>query len=79
MLINKGLKLYIWEEVLCNYGCGIAFTLAHSANEARRLIRKELTIDGWTKYRGDTYLKDFEKKPRIIIEPEVFYMQGDNG
>ena len=75
MKIEKNLKLYIWEEVLCGYGCGIAFTLAHNSNEARRLIRKKLVADGWTKYRNN-YLNDFEKKPRIICNPKAFYLPG---
>lgn len=73
--MDKTLKLYVWEEVLCGYGCGMAFTLAHNTNEARRLIRKRLIADGWTKYRND-YLKDFEKEPRIVYKPEVFYIPG---
>lgn len=32
------LKLYVWEDVLCNYSCGIMFALAHDVDEARREI-----------------------------------------
>jgi len=76
MSIKENLKLYIWEEVLCGYGCGIAFTLAHNTNEARRLIRKKLITDGWTKHYKDKYLKPFEKRPHIICKPKVFYSEG---
>lgn len=73
--MEKGLKLYVWEKVLCRYEGGIAFTLAHNTNEARRLIRKRLIADGWIgTYVED--LKDFEKEPRIVYEPEAFYVEG---
>lgn len=71
--MEKGLKLYIWENVLCGYGSGIAFTLAHNTNEARRLIRKKLIADGWTE---ETCNEDFRKKPEIIYEPKAFYIPG---
>lgn len=32
------LKLYVWENVLCDYWAGVAFALAHSPDEAKRLI-----------------------------------------
>jgi len=71
--MQAGLKLYVWENVLCRYEGGIAFALAHNTNEARRLIRKRLIADGWKK---DTDLEDLEKKPRIVYEPEAFYVEG---
>jgi hypothetical protein len=40
--MRKNLKLYVWEDVLCDWTCGIAFALASSEAEARRLINVEL-------------------------------------
>lgn len=32
------LKLFVWEGVFCDYADGIAFALAHTADQARELI-----------------------------------------
>lgn len=42
MTKTKQLKLYIWEDVLCDYTCGVMFALAHNEDEARRLVLKSL-------------------------------------
>lgn len=34
------LKLYVWENYGCDYTCGIAFALAESEEEARKLIHE---------------------------------------
>ena len=31
-------SLYVWEGVLCDYTCGIAFAIARSTEEAREQI-----------------------------------------
>lgn len=36
--MDAGLKLFVWDEVFCDYTCGIAFALAHDAEEARQMI-----------------------------------------
>lgn len=31
-------KLFIWEDVLCDYTCGIAVAMAHDVDEAREVL-----------------------------------------
>lgn len=39
---DKGpLKVYIWESYSCDYTCGLAVAVAHSADDARDLIEAE--------------------------------------
>ena len=39
------MKLYVWHNVLGNYGPGIAFALARSKEEALNLIKKQVFGD----------------------------------
>lgn len=32
--MSDGMKLYVWESVLCDYTCGMVVVLAHSKSEA---------------------------------------------
>jgi len=71
---EKTLKLYIWEGVLCDYYCGMIVALAHSIEEARKIVKK---TDPYIKY----YLKDLDKNPRIIYltkntRPVAFTVYG---
>jgi len=55
--MDKDLKLYIWQEVFCDYTCGIAFALAHNVEEARHLIIIESvqdTLNNWMEREGNT-------------------------
>ena len=36
--MSRKLKMYVWEGVLCDYTCGMAVALAHSAEEAKELL-----------------------------------------
>jgi len=38
VILEPQLKLYVWEDVLCDYSCGVMFALAYDEDEARRLI-----------------------------------------
>jgi hypothetical protein len=38
---RKKLKLYVWDGVLCDWTCGIAFALAPSAEEAKEMLMKQ--------------------------------------
>ncbi|WP_039931506.1 hypothetical protein [Thermoanaerobacter thermohydrosulfuricus] len=66
---EPGLKLFVWENVLCSYTEGIAFALAYDVEHARKLIAKKM---GWS----EGYPEDLEKEPRLITEPEGFYVWG---
>ena len=43
---QKKMKLFVWEEVLCDYTCGVVFAMAPTKEEALKLLKKELTKDG---------------------------------
>jgi hypothetical protein len=53
------MKLYVWHNVFCDYTCGIAFAMAESAEEARRLIREN--AEDWEDIDG-----------ALADEPEVY-------
>lgn len=66
------LTLYVWEEILCSYGCGIAFALAKDVHQARELLRKKMYADLYP----EELHEDLKKDPRIISEPEGLYVSG---
>lgn len=71
-IVGGNLTLYVWEEILCNYGCGIAFALAKDMQQARELLRKKMHADLYP----EELHEDLKKDPRIITEPEGLYVSG---
>jgi len=71
-IVGANLTLYVWEEILCGYGCGIAFALAKDVHQARELLRKKMAADDW----GEELHEDLKKDPRIISKPEGLYVSG---
>lgn len=67
------LKLYVWENVLCDHTCGIMFALAHSIKEARKLIETKPP-----RFKGcDRWIRqDLQEKPKIVSKPEAFMIWG---
>lgn len=65
-MADKTLKLYVWENVLRDYTDGIAFALAPNEIEARELVIEKL----------ESNHEDLCKRPRVIEEPEGFYLWG---
>ncbi len=61
------LKMYVWEEVLTDYTDGLACVLAHSEEEARRLIKAEV---------GRFWEGDFNSKPIEVKSPQAFFVHG---
>ena len=71
-------KLYVWENVLKDYTCGIMFALAESKEQAIKLIKE--------KYSKTQRIEDVDNsmvgyelikiKPLIITEPSGFYIWG---
>ncbi len=59
-------KLFVWENVLCDYKSGIAFVYAESPEEARELIIEKM---GYIS-------QDLILIPREIKEKEGFYVYG---
>lgn len=68
----KKLKLFVWEDVLQDYGSGIMFALAYNKEEAKQLILSKFGYDSVT---GKS---DLEKEPRVIEQPEGFYIWGSS-
>lgn len=67
------LKLYVWEQVLCDYTCGMVCVLAHNEEEAWKLLKEK----DWRAYemlRGINP-EDIER-PRVVDKPEAFVVWG---
>lgn len=64
---KKTLKMFIWKQVLCDYGCGMVAVLAHDVEEARKLAHEK-----------DEYIpeKELDGEPKIITKPEAFTVWG---
>ena len=43
--MGDSLKLFVWEDVLCDYTCGVAFALAPDVETARRMCADDYA--GW--------------------------------
>ena len=56
------LRLYVWEECLCDYGAGIMFALAHNIKEARSLIKNKMKLDFLDKDKDYKIKLDFHDK-----------------
>lgn len=65
------LKLYVWEDVLCDYTYGIMFALAHNPEEAKELIIKKAS-------NIDNVVRDLYNVPQEITKPEGFYIYGSS-
>jgi len=63
----KNLKLYVWEDVLCDYTCGVIFALAETLDEAKELVNEE------SEYNLDW---EMEKEPKIIENKFAFSLWG---
>lgn len=63
----KRLRLFVWEDVLCDYTCGIAFALAYDVDEARRLV-----------VASDRYAtaSDIEAEPKVYDAPVGYAIHG---
>ena len=65
--MNKHLRLYVWPDVFTDYTSGIAFALAPSADEARKLINRAMGCDN---------LSDLLKEPHVYNSPVGFGQRG---
>ena len=62
------LRLYVWEDVLCDYRAGVMFAFAESSDHARELIVKSKPqLEGH---------EDLARKPRVVDAPEGFAIYG---
>ncbi len=65
----EDLKLYVWEDVLHNYGPGLLVCLAHSLEEAHKVVKEK---------HGDNYAirEALGSNYKVITEPESFLAWG---
>ena len=64
---ERTLKLYVWEDVLCDWTCGIMFALAYDVRQARKLIREK---------RSGFSSKGLDLAPQVIKAPKAFAISG---
>ena len=76
LILNKNeMKLFVWEGVLTDYTSGIAFALAESVDEARKLI-----LEKYEENNGcisDNLISDLNTEPLIIENKEGFYVYAN--
>ena len=68
--MKKGLKLFVWEDVLSDWTSGIAFALAHNEEEALKLRARQLgeSVD-------ETKNRQWQK-PLIYEDPVGYAIYG---
>jgi len=60
-------KMYVWEDVLCDWSCGMIVAYAESVEQAREIVRKEHEEYIYAETYGD---------PIEISGPAAFYVYG---
>jgi len=68
--MKKRLKLFVWEDVLCDYTSGIMFALAYDVEGARKSILSKMDYD------STTVKNDLTKEPLVITKVEGFMCWG---
>ena len=66
---DKGLKLFVWHDVLADWTYGIMFSFAKDVEQARKMI--ELAKEYW-----ENTQEIYEKEPEIVDEPKGFLLRG---
>jgi hypothetical protein len=70
------LRLYVWENVLCDTFCGVAFTLAYNEDEARQSVWKAyIRNQSWrkkTKFPITEFEKYLVNKEGNYVPPKVY-------
>ena len=72
--MKEGLKLFVWEDVLCDYGCGIILAVAEDIEEARKIIKTYSS--SLNKHEYEAVLSDIKKEPREITDKEALFVWG---
>lgn len=62
---SRGLKLFVWKDVLCDWSCGMVCVLAHNVEEARKLYYA-------TSYENG----ELDDEPEVVTEPKAFSVYG---
>jgi len=62
------MKLFVWENVLCDYTCGLAVVFAEDETQARELM---------IEYFPDYVINELPfAKCRVVEQPDAFYVYG---
>jgi hypothetical protein len=61
------LKLFVWENVLCDWTPGIVFALAVDKREALKLIRKD-SRSAWNAVH--------KLEPKVYVKPVAYSLRG---
>jgi len=71
------LKLFVWHNVMEDYGYGVIFALARNVEEARK-VAIEAYSDDWNNnnYLVEQFKKEMRDEPEIVETPKGFYLKG---
>lgn len=68
------MKLFVWEDSLCDHTCGVMFALAESVEQAREMIMgKQNREKVWIQEELE---EDLTKEPKVITTPTAFIIPG---
>ena len=67
----KNLKLFVWDDVLCDWTCGHISVLSSSVEQAREVVRS--TVD---ECDSQSTLKVFTEEPTIYTDPVAILCWG---
>ena len=69
------MKLYVWEEVLCDWTDGIIFALANNVDEARELVMDKY-VDQDDNWEENTLRFSMQDEPKVYDSPAGFRLWG---
>jgi hypothetical protein len=67
------LKLYVWEDVLCDYTCGLICILAKSEDAAWQLLKETNDVAHWSLTEGSSAETSH---PKVYDSPCAFVSWG---
>lgn len=70
------MKLYVWEEVLCDYTCGVIFALANNVDEARELVVKKYASCPGDEWEESSLMSPMQEEPKVYDASEGFRVRG---
>lgn len=69
----RGLKLYVWEDVLCDYTLGVMFALAYSPADARARLKE---VGHRYYHPGGQMDVDLQGEPKEYDQPFAYLQFG---
>jgi len=67
----KNLKLFVWENVLCDWTCGHIAVLASSVEEAREVVKRNPDLGEYSDVKWV-----FTEEPTIYTDPVAILCWG---